>query len=202
MAPRPISATGISSSRHRQRRRRSSTGFTLLELLVVVTIIGVFIGVVMLSTDIVGFERKLEQEANRLRNLLMLVQEESLLQSRDYGLLFTQGTYRFYLFDDAQTAWVVPADDRLLAPRSLERGMQLELWIDGLNVPLQEEFVAELAEDPGPQVIISSSGEMTPFELELVRDDFELGVAGATNAEKATLAVEFDGSMEVSRGAL
>ncbi|MGW8369099.1 MAG: type II secretion system minor pseudopilin GspH [Gammaproteobacteria bacterium] len=200
----PISATGISSSRHRQRARRPSTGFTLLELLVVVTIIGVFIGVAVLSTDLVGFDRKLQQEATRLRNLLSLVQEESLLQSRDYGILFTDKNYRFFFFDHDQSAWILPADDRLLAARSLPEGMKLELELDGVDVSLEEPRQEEADKAPVPQVIVFSSGEIIPFQLDIVRDDIELGIGGVDTAEtvKATLIVENDGSMEVTRGAL
>jgi general secretion pathway protein H len=198
----PISATGISTSRHTRRFGRLSAGFTLLELLVVVTIIGVFVGVAVLSTDLASFERKLEQEAMRLRNLLGLVQEESLLQSRDYGVLFTEKTYRFYYYDHERRTWLLPADDRLLAPRELENSMLLELQLDGLNVLLEEDFSQELADDPEPQVILFSSGEVTPFELEVLRDDYELGIFNAVETEKATLNVEFDGAMQVTRGTL
>jgi general secretion pathway protein H len=198
----PTSAAGTSSSRRLRPAGSASRGFTLLELLVVVTIIGIFIGVAVLSTDLAGFERKLEQEANRLRGLLTLVQEEALLQSRDYGILFTEKSYRFYFYDHAQAAWLLPTDDRLLAPRSLSEEMLMQLRLDELAVLLEDEFDPAVFEEPEPQVMILSSGEMSPFELDFLRDDLELGTPGMRRMEKATLIAEFDGTLEISRGTL
>jgi general secretion pathway protein H len=72
-------------------------GFSLLELMVVVAIIGIIIGAVLLSASIVGRDRDryAEQEAQRLRSLIDLLHEESLMQTRDYGVMFTETGYRF-----------------------------------------------------------------------------------------------------------
>ena len=81
--------------------RGACRGFSLLELLVVVVIIGLFAGAAVYSftMSIVGNDPQVEQETQRLRSLIDLLREEGLMQSRDYGVLFTETGYRFYIYD-------------------------------------------------------------------------------------------------------
>ena len=92
----PTSGIGICS---RACPRAAARGFSLLELLVVVAIIGILAGAVVLSLGSLGNDREIEEETDRLRSLLNLLHEESLMQSRDYGVMFTATGYRFYIYD-------------------------------------------------------------------------------------------------------
>jgi general secretion pathway protein H len=198
----PTSGTGPSTNNSRSGRGlASAAGFTLIEMLVVVTIIGIFIGVATLSTDLVNFDRKMEQESKRLESLLQLASEDALLQSQDYGLRFFARGYEFFVFDHATQVWRPMEGDRVFAVRELER-MVLELRVDDRDVrldaereiPMQSETEGADAEAddedeplyPTPQVVIFSSGEFTAFELTILdeADPFAPGVV---------LDVAFDG---------
>ena len=87
------------------RARIRAGGFSLIELLVVVFIIGLFAGAAVLSLNVVGDDRDLERETFRLRSLLDTLMDEAVLQTRDYGVLFTRSGYRFLLrLPDADVA--------------------------------------------------------------------------------------------------
>jgi general secretion pathway protein H len=179
----------IGTSTSKLLKRPLAAGFSLLELLVVVTIIGIFVGMAVLSIDITGRDRESEREAARLKGLLDLVREEALMQNRDFGILFNDGAYRFYVYDYVQGAWLMPADDRLLAEHSLGETLRLDLMVEDRQVILDSEFDNDVLEKPAPQVLLLSSGEMTPFELEVYRD-FDGG--------RYVLTAELDGEMEIT----
>jgi general secretion pathway protein H len=153
--------------------RRAQAGFSLLELLIVVAIIGLLVGAVTLSMGSLGNDRQLQEETNRLRSFIDLLHEESLMQSRDYGLMFTETGYRFYVYDYQTLNWVVPQTDRLLGQHTLEPQLTLSLILDGRDVPLVQEFDDQEIENPEPQVMVLSSGEVTPFTIEMQRDGIE-----------------------------
>lgn len=184
----PTSATGISTERPTPAAAPRTAGFTLLELLVVVTIVGVFVGAAVLSTGISGDDRDIEREAFRLTSLLDLVREEALMQNRDYGLLFAESGYGFYLYDSLQLAWREPGADELLSTHDLDDELGLALRIEDRDVNIARNIDTEETDAPQPQVMILSTGEMTPFEATLYRD-FD-GLSRIVRAQ-------FDGSLEI-----
>jgi general secretion pathway protein H len=154
----------------------------------VVAIVGLLVQAVALSWRSIGTDQELEQETGRLRGMIDLLNEEALMQSRDYGIMFTETGYRFYVFDYQQLAWVEPQADRLLAPHSLRPLLSLALVLDGREVPLEPDFESQDIDNPEPQVMVLSSGEVTPFSVEVSR----AGIAG-----RFELAAELNGDVEV-----
>ena len=184
-----ISATGRSNSR---RTRAPSGGFTLIEILVVVVIVGIVSAVVLLSANLIDDDRDVRQEARRLTSLIELAADEALLQGRDLGLEFVQGGYRFVEYDPFLEQWFELAGDELLRPRSLPDGLRFELFVEDRRVLLAaehtrlgggEETADRREADYAPHALIMSSGELSPFDLEIVRgnepSDFAIEVTAA-----------------------
>jgi len=165
----------------------------LLELLVVVAIIGILVGAVVLSVSVVGADRQAEEETRRLQGLIDLLHEDSLMQSRDYGLMLTTGGYRFYVYDYKQLKWLEVAGDKLLAEHAVRNQLVLALALDGKDVKLEKKFeTIDREKDPQPQVMILSSGEITPFVLDVSRDGVR-GHFSLTGDLAGKLAVAEDG---------
>jgi len=177
--------------------RRGARGFTLIELLVVVTIIGLLAGAVLLSTGAVRADRDVEREVNRLRSLIELAREEAIMQSREHAILFTETGYRFYVYDYQTEQWAEPPGDALLAPRELEAPIALELRAEDRDLVLDPASLGSGEDDdedddvgPQPQVMILSSGEMTPFEATFVLDSIDARI---------TLAADLAGALTISK---
>ena len=183
------SATGLSTS---ALARSAQRGFSLLEVAVVVAIIGIMVGLIQFSDYIVGADRQMRAEADRLRSLVDLLHEEALMQSRDFGLMFTETGYRFYVYDYKQAVWVETTDDELLKQHPLPKLLNLVLALDDREVKLNPDFGSRDIKNPEPQVMILSSGEITPFEASVYRNR-EGGHFDLTAELDGTLTVSDDG---------
>ncbi len=111
------------------------------------------------------------------------------MQNRDYGVLFSETGYRFYIYDLERLLWFEPIDDRYLSARLLQEPLSLGLRLEGRDITLELEFEPEALEQPEPQVVLLASGEMTPFEIAFYRE---------LNGGQILLSAELDGSLSVS----
>jgi general secretion pathway protein H len=182
------------------------SGFTLLEILVVIVIIGIITSMAVISVNVLGGDREMEEEARRLQAVLGQAREDAMLEGRDLGMRLDARGYDFVRYDARGERWdAVPADP-LLRERLLPEGLEAELWLESRLVQLKaREEVPLLAgttagADAGtvadaddedvalPQVVVQASGDLVPFEIRLRR-------AGSQQQRVITGAV--DGKIEV-----
>lgn len=154
-----------------------SRAFTLIELLVVLVIIAVISAVALLSIGIIGDDRNLQTEARRLSSLIELANDEAAILGRDYGLEIMESGYRFVEYDPLLNQWYEIIGDDFLRPRRIEEGMEFELFIEDRRILLdtdvalteRDEEDTDLIDDYIPHILIMSSGDVSPFELRIVR---------------------------------
>ena len=154
-----------------------SGGFSLIEILVVIVIIGIVMSIAMLSITLAGGDSQLRDEAQRIMSLVEVAQDESLLQGREFGLEFMQGSSRFVEFDPLTQQWGEIIGDDTLRLRELPEELELELFIEERRIVLKSDPAVTADDDedrPGieryaPHVMIFSSGDLSPFEVHFVR---------------------------------
>ena len=190
-----------------------SSGFSLLEMLVVVFIIGILVTMATLSIGTTGGDRELDQELERLQALIGLAGEEALMQGREIGLKFYPDHYEFSTeswetteVEEITTTvakWRLLQSDEMLKTRNFATNIVIELMIDDRNVILknkpdkknqknggESEDEDDEDDDYEPQIFIYSSGDISPFSIRMRR---------RFNNEGLTLTVEGDGSSELVR---
>lgn len=145
----------------------NSHGFTLIEIMVVIAIMGIMLGLGMIAFGDGGLSDKLEQESQRLYSLIKLAQEESILQSKEIALELEADGYVFKESEiDEKTghySWVSITGNKLFRKRSLTAGIELDLNVENTTLELKDKN----DEDTPIRIFILSSGELTPFGLTL-----------------------------------
>ncbi len=153
---------------------RRASGFTLIEILVVVVIIGIITVGALLSLSFAGPDRELHTEGERLVDLMNYAQEQGELQTRELGLYCTDHSYRFLAFDARRNLWVPMDDDDALRARTLPDSIKLQLDVEGREVvlasPADEQKKKIAPEDLQPHVMIFSNGDLTSFRMTLGRE--------------------------------
>jgi len=148
---------------------RPSRGFTLIEVLVVLMIIGVIVSLAALSFGDNRAE-ELQREARRLQAVLTLAAEEAIVKSRELGVRFDADGYRFFILDD-NMAWLLLEHEREFAPRQLPPPLELTLLTDARVV--RAGSLGGDAKDT-PHAYFFATGELYPaFELILRHPDLE-----------------------------
>ncbi len=93
-------------------------GFTLLELLVVLVIVGVMLGAVALNAN-PGDRQVLQNEAQRIALLLQLARDEAIVRNQPVAFEADDYRYRFLVRSDSQ--WNALAGDAQLRERAYRR---------------------------------------------------------------------------------
>lgn len=147
---------------------RHARGFTLVELLVVLVLLGVLTSLAVLGSNLAGNPaRALYDEAERLGSLLRVLLDEAVLDNIEYGVRFEPGSYRVLRYVPLKARWE-PVDGRT---HELPQWLRLSIEVEQQSVGLTGS-ASEREKSPVvlPQLLILSSGEMTPFTLRLASE--------------------------------
>ena len=128
-------------SAHKRYTSMKISGFTLIEMLIVLLIMGILVG---LASTIIQPDNSalLRVEVNRLVQLMNIAETESRFSGKPVAWTADGRGYRFWRFSE-DTGWSEISQDDLLRARTLPAGMTItNLRIENLRstLPMRVEF--------------------------------------------------------------
>ncbi|MFU8817970.1 MAG: type II secretion system minor pseudopilin GspH [Pseudomonadales bacterium] len=157
----PTSTSATSDAAHAPRLHGGDCrGFTLLELLVVISLAAILTGTVIVGFTGADTEQRLRGNADQLAYTIELARQYALQRNREWGLYVEPDELSFAEFDPEQGEWVTQSQ-RPFGNVPLMGQVVLRVESEGL-----EQLSAD-AREGLPKVILFSSGEVTPFTVHL-----------------------------------
>jgi general secretion pathway protein H len=164
----------------------TSTGFTLLEVMLVLVIMGIAASIVVFNFGGKNRTDEVKKQSQRFEVVFNMASDFAVLNQQILGLRVEpeKNTYHFLRLDDEQQ-WQLVDDDPTLAEFTLPEELSIELKLEDLPWDTEDNLFDNKVFDEGlsvskdsveigkeedkkpkpPQVLILSSGEITPFSL-------------------------------------
>ena len=168
------------------QHRSHQSGFTLLEVIIVLALIALILASVRYTVFSADIEKDIEKEVQRLQVVFNMASDYAVINQLELGLRIDneEQSYEFVKLDE-NDQWVGLDNQKHFEKVTFTEGVYLEIalegfaWQDDDSLFDNRIFDEQLSvsndsvdigneEDkvpPPPQVFILSSGEITPFEL-------------------------------------
>jgi general secretion pathway protein H len=163
------------------------TGFTLLEVMLVLLIMGLATGAVVLSYSGENSQDLLKKQTQRLQVVFNMASDYAVLNQRQLGLRVEDDDNYYFMYLDEEQEWQKLEHDQTFSEHQLPELFSLQLSLTDLPWETEDSlfssgvFDEELSVSSDgveignekeiklkpPQVFIFSSGEITPFSITL-----------------------------------
>lgn len=127
-------------------------GFTLIEILIVIVIIGITVGFALIAFGDFGETKRFQFAAEQLENTLRLAQQQAIIENSTLGLRINNSSYQILKFHPP-ASW---------KPISSKNVFKVHYFPKGLVVTLKTDYKTMNNE---PAIIINSSGDINSFTL-------------------------------------
>ncbi len=201
MASRRRHRDVTTASNARGFARSVDRGFTLIEVMVTMTIIAILVGAVVLNIDFRNVGTAMRDTARRTGLLMELASDQAVYARQNFGIRFHPSSYEFYVLsedEDGVSTWELFEDEQL---KFRDPSVPTEFAVDISGVPIiLEELTVELdeatEEDPiKPHVLFLSNGEMMPdFRVLITDEDREFEYVVETGEIEPVVVEQVSGS--------
>jgi general secretion pathway protein H len=127
-----LNKTKLKKAKLRNTKRQQ--GFTLIEVMLVIVIVGLMVSVVQFSASGNKAETILEQSSKRFAGIFDIAAEYGMLNNIELGLMIDKKGYQFLGYDGV--GWTDVSENELFKHYQLPEGVELVLQLDDL--PLEE----------------------------------------------------------------
>ncbi len=132
---------------------RKNKGFTLIEILVVMVIIGITVGFALLAFGDFGESKRILFAAEQLKNTIQLAQQQAILENSIMGLRINNSGYQLVKYQEPK-GW----------SSGTNRGIFKMYTFPNSTVLTVKKTITSISDKPA--LIIDSSGTLTPFTIQ------------------------------------
>ena len=139
-----------------RRARKAIRGYSLLELLVVILLIGLLSTVAVLTLPSDNSQRELRQITERLAAYFRYARQEAVFSGTTHGILWRDN--RPLLVKRSAEGWDIKSDSRVESVQAAAAGFEMYLQRQQELLDLSRSFES-------PQILFTNDGQVSPFEL-------------------------------------
>lgn len=144
--------------------QRTARGFTLIEILVVMLVIGIAVAVIGFSSSTSNSYYSANAYAQRVAQRIEMARDRAIQSNSEWGMFVEEDNYRFANFDPINGEWF----DFTNKPFNAEKtNYTLNFKVTIEDYPGQ----VESDDEELPDLIFFSIGEVSPFALDLKIDE-------------------------------
>src|SRR5699024_5227137 len=141
--------------------RAAQRGFTLLEILAVLVIVGILVTLAVLSIGGEGQQAHMQTASQRMHQVLELASQEAIVRNLKLGIVVNKHGYHFVMLN-REHKWVTYTKALPLKPHHVHSDINLLILVQGLKAGL-----TKTDKETAPQAVFLSSGEVTPFSVQI-----------------------------------
>lgn len=134
---------------------RKQSGFTLIEIMVVVVIVGVIITMATLALSAINGGRRVKMIAQQLQHSILAAKQQAVLLPQTLAMRVNDQGYQFYAYQrvaDNRYGWKPFADDVLSHSQAFSGSVVVRLMQNDKRKTLS-------------QIVFSQSGDISPFKM-------------------------------------
>jgi general secretion pathway protein H len=127
------------------------SGFTLIEILIVIVIVGITLTFALLSFGDFGGERRIIVAAEHFVNYVKLTQQQAILEAGTLGIKLQPTGYQVLRYS-SDGLWNQMPDKSIYAYQSVPSNAKIE-------------WKSTIKSNKSPNIVINASGDMSPFTV-------------------------------------
>lgn len=163
--------------------KRNQQGFTLIEMLIVLLIIGVLLGMTLLTPITGSIHKVIEDQASRLQMLFQGIRDKALVENTQFGFsIDNSGKYTWWMLPFGNKKWV-EFTKTPFNTFSMPKGYEVRLDTGALS----HQEIDHNDKQVMPSIAFYTDGGSTPFNLSII----------PVSDKKETLRLQTDGVSDV-----